>query len=282
MQDARHHGSECITPFNPLDNYRFPNKLTGMKIALFADYHGEERMWPLLEDALEDQRFDLIVFTGDILQSAEREEAWQKVLKEGKTTKTKSGDDEDGVIDELTYREFFINLAGFGVPVLFVPGHIDAPTSRIAEAIAGFPNVHNVQLQPFEMSGFAFLGWGGAVGPVDADGEFFCTKERAFKKKVSASFENVSGKSVFLVHTPPVSHPNLDTGIEDLVGSQTVNEVIKKHKPQFCFCGHAHGTPGQDMLGSTVVVNPGPMFKGRYALIDLDSGRVMFPTPLKI
>jgi Icc-related predicted phosphoesterase len=135
-----------------------------MKIALFADYHGGNRVWPLLEEALEDQRLDLIVFAGDILDSAEREAEWQKVRSTGKAPrKPQAESEQDGVIDELVYREFFINLTGFGVPIVFVPGHLDAPTARLNETVKGFTNAHNVQEKPFEMAGYTFIGWGGVV-----------------------------------------------------------------------------------------------------------------------
>lgn len=254
-----------------------------MRIALVADYHGGDRVWPLLEEALEDQRFDLIAFAGDILDSEEREKEWLKVRSTGKALPKKAEEaEQNGVIDELVYREFFINLTGFGVPVVFVPGHLDSPTSRLAEAVQGFTQVHNVQKGPFEIGGYTFVGWGGAVGPVDADGSFYCLKERTFKKHFASGFDSEPSKTILLVHTPPVSRVDLDPEINDHVGAQVVNEVVEKHQPAFCLCGHAHGTPGQDTIGSTVVVNPGPMFRGRYAFIDTDKHRVLFPTPLKV
>ncbi len=254
-----------------------------MKIALFADYHGGNRVWPLLEDALEDQRLDLIVFAGDILDSAEREAEWQKVRSTGKAPrKPKAESEQDGVIDELVYREFFINLTGFGVPIVFVPGHLDAPTARLNETVKGFTNAHNVQEKSFEMAGYTFIGWGGAVGPVDTDYEFYCSKERAFKKRLSSGFDRDPARTILLVHTPPISMVDLDPAVNDHVGAKVINEVIEKHQPAFCFCGHAHGTPGQDSIGPTVVVNPGPMFRGRYALINTEQHRVLFPTPLKV
>ncbi len=237
----------------------------------------------MLEDALEDQRLDIIVFAGDILNSEEREKEWLNVCAAGKLPRKKNDDDDDdGVIDEMAYREFFINLTGFGVPVIFVPGHLDSPTSRLQKALSDFPNVINIQDAPYQIGGYTFTGWGGAIGPVDADGKFYCTKERNFKKKFSSGFDSDPEKTIFLVHTPPVSRVDIDSVIGEHVGSKVINEILEKHKPTFCFCGHAHGTPGQDLLASTTVVNPGPMFKGRYAIVDTEQHKVIFPTPLRV
>lgn len=254
-----------------------------MKIALFADYHGGERVWPQLEEALEDERLDLIVFAGDILDSPERETEWQRVLSGGKPARKPVPEEEDqDVIEELAYREFFINLTGFGVPVLYVPGHIDSPTTRLERVAAEFTNVTNLQASPYESGEYTFVGWGGALGSVDSDDRFYCTDERKFKKQFNSGFQSDPTSTILVVHTPPVSRVDLDPVSDKHVGSKSVSEIVEKHQPAFCFCGHAHGAPGQDTIGSTVVVNSGPMFKGRYALIDTQQHKVIFPTSLKV
>jgi len=253
-----------------------------MRIALFADYHGGDRVWPLLEEALEEERVDLIAFAGDILASEEREALWQKVYTTGKPLGKTEQTEDDGVIDELTYREFFINLTGFGVPVVFVPGHIDSPTSRLNEAISGFSNVQNVQNAAFEFSGYTFVGWGGAIGPVDEDSNFYSVKATSFKKKIGKVFSSDAEKTVLLVHNPPVSRVALGQSSDEELGAEVLNQIIEKNGPAYCFCGHAHASPGQDNIASTIVVNPGPMFRGRYAIIDVENHRVLFPTPLKV
>ncbi|MBN2379181.1 metallophosphoesterase family protein [candidate division WOR-3 bacterium] len=254
-----------------------------MRIALFADYHGGDRVWPLLEEALEDQRVDLIAFAGDVLDSEEREAEWQKAYKDGKVPEKKTVEgEENGVIDELTYREFFINLTGFGVPVVFVPGHLDAPTSRLDEAVKGFNEVYNVQNKTVEIAGYTFLGWGGSVGPANFDKNFYCSKASTFKKHLASSLNSDPAQTILLVHNPPVSKVALQTNDENQLGAEVINEIIEQNQPAFCLCGHAHSSPGQDTIGSTIVVNPGAMFRGRYAIIEVEHHRVLFPTPLKM
>ena len=254
-----------------------------MRIALFADYHGEERIWPQLEEALENQKVDLIAFAGDILNSDDREAEWQKVMETGKAPGKKGPEgEENAVIDEMMYREFFINLTGFGVPVVFVPGHIDAPTSLLNGSVEGFTEVHNVEKRSFEIGGYTFLGCGGAIGPIDADGIYYSHKAAAFKKRLGSGFGSDPGKTILLVHNPPVSKVAFGQNPDDPLGAQVVNEIIEKHQPALCLCGHAHTSPGQDTIGSTLVVNPGAMLRGRYAIVDLEHSRVLFPTPLKM
>ncbi|MBD3286259.1 hypothetical protein GF359_06910 [candidate division WOR-3 bacterium] len=256
--------------------------LRNMRIALFADYHGGDRVWPLLEEALEDQGIDLIAFAGDILESEEREALWRKVYSTGKSLSKSEQTEDENVVDELRYREFFVNLTGFGVPVVFVPGHIDSPTSRLDEAVSGFPDVHNVQKGPFEFSDYTIVGRGGAVGPVDADSTFYSSKTTTFKKHFSKAFDFPPEKTILLVHNPPVSRVAVGQNSNEELGAEILNRIIEKNKPAYCFCGHAHASPGQDSIASTIVVNPGPMFRGRYAIIDAENHRVLFPTPLKV
>lgn len=53
-------------------------------------------------------------------------------------------------------------------------------------------------------------------------------------------------------------------------GSRSVRAFIEKARPHLCLCGHIHESPGEDLVGSTVVLNPGPFFKGGYAVVDVD------------
>ncbi|NLI98486.1 hypothetical protein GX441_07500 [bacterium] len=254
-----------------------------MKIALFADYNGGERIWPALEEALEEQRLDLIAFVGDIIDTPARAEEWKYLLETGKPSSKKRPElEQDAVVEELAYREFFINLTGFGVPVVFVPGHQDAPVSRLLEMAEGFSNVYNVHGKPFKYSGYTFAGLGGGIGPVDCDEVVYCSSEKKASKILPADWCSDPEHSILLAHTPPQSRMTLDAGKNTHSGSRVINELIETCKPAFCLAGDVTGSPGQDMLGSTLVVNPGSMFKGRYALVDLEQHRVLFPTQLKM
>ncbi len=72
---------------------------------------------------------------------------------------------------------------------------------------------------------------------------------------------------VLVAHDPPY-----DTKADMLpdgrhVGSRAVREFIEREQPALCLTGHIHESRASDRIGNTVVVNPGPLFGGGYAVI---------------
>jgi Icc-related predicted phosphoesterase len=45
-------------------------------------------------------------------------------------------------------------------------------------------------------------------------------------------------------------------------------------KPELCITGHIHEARGTDMIGETLVINPGDLASGGYVLIRFDGGKV--------
>ncbi len=58
------------------------------------------------------------------------------------------------------------------------------------------------------------------------------------------------------------------------VGSRAVRAFVERVQPQACLSGHIHESRALDLVGRTVVVNPGMLAHGGYALIGL-SGRTL-------
>ena len=57
-------------------------------------------------------------------------------------------------------------------------------------------------------------------------------------------------------------------------GSYLLKNIIKEHQPLLCVCGHMHENPGKIKIGRTLVVNPGPAFEGRYAIITIKNKKI--------
>ena len=55
-----------------------------------------------------------------------------------------------------------------------------------------------------------------------------------------------------------------------------INELIERVTPKLVLCGRAQSGQGVVQLGQTLVVNPGPLFEGHYAIIDYPSLSVQF------
>ncbi len=67
---------------------------------------------------------------------------------------------------------------------------------------------------------------------------------------------------------PPPFNTDLDKTGGMHVGSKKVREFIETYEPDLVLCGHIHEARGQDMIGKTVIINPGPFHTGR-ALVNI-------------
>ncbi|MEF3698440.1 metallophosphoesterase [Desulfolutivibrio sp.] len=74
---------------------------------------------------------------------------------------------------------------------------------------------------------------------------------------------------VVVVHTPPYGTTTdlLPSGVH--VGSPAVREFLARVQPALCVTGHIHESRGLDVIGKTVVVNPGPLSLGGYVRIQV-------------
>lgn len=74
---------------------------------------------------------------------------------------------------------------------------------------------------------------------------------------------------IFCPHSPP-----FDTACDRLrsgepVGSASLRAFVEREQPELVLCGHIHESRGEDAIGRSRIVNPGPAAEGRYALVDV-------------
>jgi Icc-related predicted phosphoesterase len=77
---------------------------------------------------------------------------------------------------------------------------------------------------------------------------------------------------VLISHTPPYGTvcDRLQSGVS--AGSRAVRDFIEKRSPDICLCGHIHEAAGEDCIGRTRILNPGPLSSGAYALLLREDG----------
>ncbi|HET7838601.1 MAG TPA: serine/threonine protein phosphatase, partial [Rectinemataceae bacterium] len=58
------------------------------------------------------------------------------------------------------------------------------------------------------------------------------------------------------------------------LGSESLRAALDAFRPLLWVCGHIHESPSAQVVGGTLVVNPGPLNEGRFAriLVDRQSG----------
>jgi hypothetical protein len=91
---------------------------------------------------------------------------------------------------------------------------------------------------------------------------------------LDAAYEQAKGFQQLIVtpHDPPhgTAADRLPNGMH--VGSKTVRAFVERVAPAVCLSGHIHEARSADRLGSTTLINPGPLAAGGYALIGLKDG----------
>lgn len=194
----------------------------------------------MLKKVLQKEEVDHVIISGDITHFGTLKEA-EEILKQ--------------IIDAITGK------------VLFVPGNCDPPqllTYRPSnERIV---NLHSIL---YCLNEFKFIGIGGGlVSPFDTLIELTEEEYSTIINSAAKSIKNYE-KVIVLSHTPPYD-TKLDIVRSGLhVGSKSLRKFIEERKPLLCICGHIHESRGIDRIGNTLMVNPGPLAWGYYAIIEL-------------
>jgi uncharacterized protein len=174
-----------------------------------------------------------------------------------------------------TYRTIFRALGEADRPTFWVPGPTDAPlrdylreSYNMEIAYPFLRGVHGtVALGPGDV---LFAGMGGEIAddPETIRAEEALIRypgwEVEYRLKVIREFD--SHEQVFLFTTPP-AHKGLREP-----GSEVLAELIKTYNPRLAIVGGEE--PAQEELARTLVVCPGRLDHGHYAIVDLGTRSV--------
>lgn len=230
-----------------------------MRILAIADFHGAVHVLPGLARAVAAANPDLVAFCGDVSPRLPG-----------------AGGETDAQV-EASWETFLSFLGELAVPVALVPGNLDGPLSafagRMIEATRRWPHLHPLHGSCFPQEcGCGVLGFGGSVTERErSDGALlqFPWWEAALGLLGARTFGR---RAVLLLHTPPVGVVDLEGGAHR--GSRRVNELIEELGPGFVLCGHAHNAQGSETIAGALVVNPGALKRGCYAILDTESRKV--------
>ncbi len=221
-----------------------------MKILAISDIHGKEHEG--LYSYLKKNNIDLVIVSGDITNF--------------------------GPLEFI--GEFLNKISSYGVTVMAIPGNCD-PEGAVNEIDKS--NAICVHGDVIEHGNIVVYGFGGSnPTPFNTPGEldedtFYKSIKSVMDSKDIESFKNSVdnfpyGKvSILLTHSPPY-YTETDK-IEDgsHVGSESVRKIIEEYKPKLALCGHIHEAKAFDMVGDTIVINPGMLEMGNGCLIEIDN-----------
>jgi Icc-related predicted phosphoesterase len=252
-----------------------------MKILVIGDLAGDFEMLSRVMEDVGLWKPDLVLFTGDVVGGAEREKLWGDRAKgkavpvdwQNKLKKVLAG-------EAASYRRFMEEMARFRGTVRVVPGHRDAPFEnflrsalRDADANSHVGLVH----QSFINAGrdFVLVGFGGDITPDERETGLvnrFPAWEMAYHFEV---MQHLPQEPILLTHYPPLAE-EIDLVDGEHVGSPELRDLIESYRPAYVFCGHAVGSQGIEAVGDSVVINPGTLTEGNYAILNTRKETVRF------
>jgi len=249
-----------------------------MRALVFSDVHGEMDAVRELMRLAPKCECDFGLFCGDIVRGRARGKEFVESHAEGREGDLRSPEIvRERAEDYALYAEFHGCLRPSPFPIYGVPGNMDAPEGRyltcsLAEEGADSP-LEVVHRSLARHGDYVISGLGGQLTEVDRHETLVLQYPRWEALHQLRLFEFVPGPRVMVLHTPPIGQV-VDRDNGGHKGCQVVNELIHTYRPKLAVCGHAHDAQGQETIAQTLVVNPGALKGGRYAVVDLDAMEV--------
>ena len=153
----------------------------------------------------------------------------------------------------------------YNASILAVPGNWDKPE------VENYLDQEGISLhrRHVVIEGIAFLGAGAALhSPNRSPNEVSEEDFERFLAEAASGLDN-SFPKVLVCHQPPIQSAVDKTWSGLHIGSKAIRTFIDETAPLICFSGHVHEGVGIDDIGSTKLINPGPIWDGRYAYAEI-------------
>jgi Icc-related predicted phosphoesterase len=250
-----------------------------LKILCLSDYRGARDVLPLLTRMVPMEDPDAILYCGGSMKGNRRITEYLTARKFHSKPSMDSPLIQQEMRSDMDHlQQFVLALADTHKTVYVVPGMSDAPEAYYFKQVYNFANIYP-NLRPahetvYREEGYLVAGFGGDLSRPEDDREFLLQYNNQWPAFVMRRLEYMPGDKILLFHSPPVCR--LDQGEEERVGVLLINEIVEKVAPKLLVCGMAEKGQGSVRLGGTLVVNPGPLNQGHYAVVDYPALDVRF------
>lgn len=222
-----------------------------MRIVACARLDGALDRLSELRRAVEEEQAEMVVFAGSLLGSEQSE--------------ARAGDRARGLHTAMH------ELAALPCAVAVVPGEHDAPERRVLPVLAGREwaehHLYCVHGMGASTGDLAVAGFGGRITGCERETEsalHYPGWEAGYRTAFLAQREQAPLVMVF--HTPPARVHDVDLVDGMHVGSRDVTELIGTWSPPVAVV--AGDLPSRQRYAATVVVSPGRLDRGEYAVFD--------------
>lgn len=205
-----------------------------MKIIAITDIHGNaspvDKIGEILSTA------DLVIVAGDITHFG----GWNEA------------------------RDFIEKVRAYNPNILAVAGNCD---TKEAEDYLWSEDI-NIHGRGVRIDGLSFVGAGGSLPAPSPTPTVYSEEEYAEIFSRSLETNDMTVPMILVSHQPPIGTLNDTVSSGAHVGSNAVRTFIEQNQPLVCFTGHIHEAPGIDNIGSTQIINPGPLGTRSYAYLE--------------
>jgi hypothetical protein len=206
-----------------------------MKICVITDIHGHKSSVKRLLNAIDINKFDLLVSCGDITSFGGRNEA-KEILE---------------IIPNINFYTVFGNC-----DTNEVKDYIDSQNVSLHEK--------EIKIQDYSIGGFG----GSNISPFRTPLEY--TEEQIREGLSKLSFRNM----ILVTHAPPYGTKLDKIGNGKSIGSSSIRKIIEEYHPLVAISGHVHESRAIDILNNTKLLNPGPLKDGYYGIVELNKGQI--------
>ncbi|HID31752.1 MAG TPA: hypothetical protein EYP24_00030 [bacterium (Candidatus Stahlbacteria)] len=148
-------------------------------------------------------------------------------------------------------REVLERVVAEKIRVIGVPGNCDYPgVGEYLDEIGA-----NCDQRSIKIGDILFIGLGGSnTTPCNTPNE---NHEDELRRRLAIGVNN-DDRLVLISHPPPYGTLVDRTVGGSHVGSKAVRSFIEEYQPELAVCGHIHEAKGEDSIGRTRIINPGP------------------------
>ncbi len=256
------------------------------RILILADIHGNIQAVSKLLSIIEKQRWriDLILIAGDLPETTPIRLMLQYILFHGNLSKSKytrwvykEGGRRKFINSQIKSVKTILTLLGsLEVPIIYVPGNVDSYEVQQVIKTWSASEVYFLHVTKIKLGSLQIWGYGGSEftpkryhKPL-CDMEFFPSE---FSSQLNPLFKispdtKSSTLNILLTHEPPAFCCKTTEGTIS-GGSAEITRFMKYLKPNLAIFGHYHELPLVKSENNTIFVNPGPLTRYYFAVIDI-------------
>jgi len=250
-----------------------------MKLLALSELKEEFTYLDRLKEVVRNARIDGVLFSGSVLRAEARLAEWRSAQAEGRTPRWDLPSIEKERSDDAqSITRFLRSLNDLQVPVFLVPGRNDAPERFFLQAALNSeivePRVHLVHRSFAPLgAGYVVAGFGGEITASERQSEGFL-RFPAWEAEFGLDFlRHLEQEKILLTYTGPAESPE-ETHSGN--GPAAITHILKTYAPQFAVCTRPSGEKGKITVANTLVVFPGELARGDYAIIDTKERKVEF------